>query len=802
MGKQWWLLCMFSSAACGMYMETYKPKTSFAETVASHNWQVKVLEEEEEWQVTPPNSQTTYTFSFEQIGSIIRTMPSCQKEVVLAGDILDSVAEIINALIHQKNQEFISGFSAPQTLSLPTMPLLSSMYNAPSPPASSSSFKSNSTEIMNRMKTLAHTMRNGYVVPRVHIHQKCFEYKQLQMQGDVKKLEHEVQEIEKELHGVPDIFKKTVFCGWTKQMSHQLLIVKSLLQKPITKQLNTVRTQSLNDAKEVIKQVQKQWPYSVDRISTTKEDAEIKGYLSNVGFNELKAATNILEKRPDYHRDCADRLYNGQAVSEREKDLAQKAYQQPNYQGQMKQRESLIQHLGENPDLLNSYQDYLMKNPGIMQRISPNEGVPQTEGEFNQWCKKQQQAAKQEIEPAQVLRQEGFINLEHGVQPYILEVVKKSKDQTTLVQGLEKAVDAIEHDAAIYNCVVHPDVSNCLHNSLGRLSTTKDQNEFKFHLAFFEHALDMIKMRTDIVAKRERTLLERSPDLLMRAAKQFFNDATSITETDWLIADMARYVCDVTFGTKLLPEEMREQRIAKFWEKMGNLSFENVSNMTAEQFVDGTMYIAARAAWFMPGLKTAASVARNLKTVADTFEGMQSSIAKRFNEQLERTIKDNPILINGDGTVNLNPSKEALSQARQLILAHEGSKDKNKDFPKIIDDAEKVEQRVKKFEKSEKALDDLIKRAKPGRQTSRRKNVQYEMRGNFKKAMEDFESLKPEEVRDISDMKGSKTMGFLEDGRTAIVRETSKGQGGQSGPPTLEIQNPNGSTTKFRYLSE
>lgn len=77
------------------------------------------------------------------------------------------------------------------------------------------------------------------------------------------------------------------------------------------------------------------------------------------------------------------------------------------------------------------------------------------------------------------------------------------------------------------------------------------------------------------------------------------------------------------------------------------------------------------------------------------------------------------------------------------------------------------------------AVDDILSGSKPGRPTKGH-TTQFERPGGFGKASNDFDSLGLSNVKGIP---GGGRVGQLPDGRTVVVRPSSKG-----GPPTLEIQ--------------
>lgn len=77
------------------------------------------------------------------------------------------------------------------------------------------------------------------------------------------------------------------------------------------------------------------------------------------------------------------------------------------------------------------------------------------------------------------------------------------------------------------------------------------------------------------------------------------------------------------------------------------------------------------------------------------------------------------------------------------------------------------------------SLDKVLSGAKPGAPTKGR-TTQFEKSGGFDQAGRDFDSLG---LSDVTDIPGGGRAGQLPDGRTVVVRPSSKG-----GPPTLEVQ--------------
>ena len=96
-------------------------------------------------------------------------------------------------------------------------------------------------------------------------------------------------------------------------------------------------------------------------------------------------------------------------------------------------------------------------------------------------------------------------------------------------------------------------------------------------------------------------------------------------------------------------------------------------------------------------------------------------------------------------------------------------------------------------ERGTETVDDILEGAKPGRST-KGKTTQYEKPGAFDQTFEDFDSLNPSNVKDISTKYGPGKTGTLPDGRIVTARP-----GSSDGRPTLEIRSPNGRGIEIRY---
>ena len=89
-----------------------------------------------------------------------------------------------------------------------------------------------------------------------------------------------------------------------------------------------------------------------------------------------------------------------------------------------------------------------------------------------------------------------------------------------------------------------------------------------------------------------------------------------------------------------------------------------------------------------------------------------------------------------------------------------------------------------------KTVEELIDTSTQGR-TTKGRTTQYERGGNYENAVDDFNSLNPQNIRELPNGKGY--VGELSDGKVINVRNKSS-----EGSPTIEIQNGK-SKIKFRY---
>jgi len=132
-----------------------------------------------------------------------------------------------------------------------------------------------------------------------------------------------------------------------------------------------------------------------------------------------------------------------------------------------------------------------------------------------------------------------------------------------------------------------------------------------------------------------------------------------------------------------------------------------MSQLTTEDWIDASAYIAARATWAVGITKTAA-VLRNLKNVGTAVTGAAASFADKFIKIFDNVIGASPTVITAEGTVIVNASPVVVAETAQAIYSLndlQGTTGGNK--PEIIKDVDGVLDNEKKATEVTQSLDEL-----------------------------------------------------------------------------------------------
>lgn len=304
-------------------------------------------------------------------------------------------------------------------------------------------------------------------------------------------------------------------------------------------------------------------------------------------------------------------------------------------------------------------------------------------------CERQQKLAEQEL----IQKQELVLkDLTIDAQSRIINDLQQSKDHKDVTVHVGQTVDHIFTTAYKYNYNIHPEIDFQITTSLDALTTVSNHQEFTYHIATIDHLLNDIQEQMAQVANVKPTILDRSPELLSRAVTKYFEYIAPTENEIAFICDLAGYVSDISIGTEYLTQEVVTQRIQQFWDMVDRISFETLSNLSANNVIDSVMYVAARASWVW-GATKAIPLLKNLKMVGSSATTKVSTIfADKFIKVFDNVIGNSPTIINADGTIIWNASKKITSKPYWIIQVFDGLKNKitGKTPPEIVDDTQKV----------------------------------------------------------------------------------------------------------------
>lgn len=354
------------------------------------------------------------------------------------------------------------------------------------------------------------------------------------------------------------------------------------------------------------------------------------------------------------------------------------------------------------------------------------------------------------------------------IQPMIVEALNPSHDLDMVAQNLGTTVDQVFANADKHNYIIPYEIDLEIQSSLDTLPGIKNAKEFTFEVVKIQHLLSDVQEQTIACANLQPSVIERSPDLLTRAIQEYWKDLAPTENEISLISDLACYISDVTVGTNYLSPEVVEQRVQAFWNGIDKLSFEHISQLTTEDWIDTSAYVAARATWAVGITKTAA-VLRNLKNVGTAISGTAAFFADKFVKIFDNVIRGNPTVITADGAVIVNASPVVVAEAAQALYSLNNMQDMGDNKPKIIKDVDGVLGNEKKLTevtqstaelrqsilKREKIVTndnlkplgfrgDTFKKLEETNLTTGKISINTEMQGNIEKAKEVLNTIKKE----------------------------------------------------------
>jgi hypothetical protein len=246
-------------------------------------------------------------------------------------------------------------------------------------------------------------------------------------------------------------------------------------------------------------------------------------------------------------------------------------------------------------------------------------------------------------EIAQKNRNEIFIS-----QPTIIEALSASINHQTVTDTLATTRNIIFDNASQYGLVIRPEVLHQVQWSLNALSQAPNPEAFTFHLATIEHMLHDVQKQTAAKANLPPSLVERSPELIARFVRQYFqklNPATQLSDSLSFVVHGARYIADVTIGKLYLTETAYKERTDQFWESVEALR--HLNQLEAEQWVDVVSHLAADMTYSFGIGKTV----RYLKEIDAIGKAKRqaTSVVNQLKKGLDAVLAERPIVITTEG---------------------------------------------------------------------------------------------------------------------------------------------------------
>lgn len=252
-------------------------------------------------------------------------------------------------------------------------------------------------------------------------------------------------------------------------------------------------------------------------------------------------------------------------------------------------------------------------------------------------------------------------------QQQLIRLLESHGDRTIVVGEIDKMAQQLINTAAQYN-PIYTYVQNTLNTSIDVLKSTRNTDEFIFHIAFIDHVLCNIEDRVALYINQPPSLLERFPALLMRALTTFvkgLNPLIQVKNTGEFLINIAHFVADVTVGKLYLSEEQYEDRIDDFCLSCAALSPSNLAKLEAEQWIDLFAQIAADFVYAAGVSKTIAYL-KEIEALSKA-QRQAARIAKKLAYAVDAVTRKNPFAITAEGLLPATQIKQLGGVAKEII---------------------------------------------------------------------------------------------------------------------------------------
>ncbi len=194
-----------------------------------------------------------------------------------------------------------------------------------------------------------------------------------------------------------------------------------------------------------------------------------------------------------------------------------------------------------------------------------------------------------------------------------------------------------------------------------------------------------VQKQTAAKANIQPSLVERSPELIARFVRQYFqklNPATQLSDSLSFVVHGARYIADVTIGKLYLTETAYKERTDQFWEFVEALR--HLNQLEAEQWVDVVSHLAADMTYSFGIGKTV----RYLKEIDAIGKAKRqaTSVVNQLKKGLDAVLAERPIVITAEGIAVQAPKAAEELAILQKSIQKTGSaaKEKIKDSKELL----------------------------------------------------------------------------------------------------------------------
>lgn len=427
---------------------------------------------------------------------------------------------------------------------------------------------------------------------------------------------------------------------WLRALTRaRLAMVESLLAAPLTQICSTIVHTNLPIAQKEVVSIKAQLAEHFKTQNIQDYDDQRSHMIEQEGFDVLTVMDTLLETRPEYIHKPLEPIQRMLSTIKNENiNIAQTELNslkqqfnehccQQNVTTKEEAHEYLTTSEGFNvPEFADAFFTSRVDHPSQINRksISHYENI-----------------LKETLEQRKC--KEIFI-----AQPCIIEALDQSASHTDVAARLKSMSNQIFYNAAQYDHMVNPQVNCQVNWSINGLSHAPSPEAFIFHLATIEHVLHDVQKQTAVKADITPSLIERSPELLCRFVKQYFeklNPVTQIGDNLSFLVNSARYLADVTIGKTYLTEVAYKERTQQFWEFVD--AIKNIQHLHAEQVIDVVAQLAADMTYGV-GIGKTWRYLKEIDAIGRT-QRQAAVIANQFKKCLDAALAERPILITAEG---------------------------------------------------------------------------------------------------------------------------------------------------------